>query len=149
MKLDHPKPEDHQKGTNRPRNDNQLDGGKIPEHEYDDKSDITREIEALKDIKNIRDELNILLKILEDQKSITDRLFGTEKHKGLPLGDTVRDYYLQRSGIDNRMREVKKMDEDAGRTYDLVRCLPSSHTALLLIDPDQSPSGAQTETSKH
>jgi hypothetical protein len=131
--------------TNRQRNDNQLDGGEI----HDDKADITREIEALKDIKDIREELNILLKVLEEQKSITDRLFGTDKHKGLPLDSTVRDYYLQRSGLDNRTREVKKMDEDAGRTYGLVRCLPFSHTALLLIDQDQSSSGAQAEASKH
>jgi hypothetical protein len=133
-KPDHTKPEDHQKETNRQWNDKQLDSGKIPKEEYDDKADITYEIQALKDIKNTRDELNILVKILEDQKSITDKLFGTDKHKGLLLDDTVREYYLQKSGIDNRMREVKKMDEDAGRTYGLVRCLPFSHTAPLLID---------------
>lgn len=85
----------------------------------DEKTDITGEIEVLKEIKDIRDEVNILQTLLGEQKSVTDKLFG---HKnGLPLNRSTQDYYFKQSGLENRIRVVDKMDRDAETIFKHVR----------------------------
>lgn len=83
--------------------------------------DISSEIEVLKEIKDIQDELNIILKVLQEQESIATRLLGKESK--LPIEQSIRDYYWEKSGLENRIRQVNKMNKDADRTHEQVRIM--------------------------
>ncbi|KAL9119608.1 MAG: hypothetical protein Q9187_003841 [Circinaria calcarea] len=82
---------------------------------------ILREIIMLKNIRDIRDELNILRKILEEQKYVIEKAFGEQG--GLELTKEARTYYLERSGIYSRIDAVDKMKEDAATTYEQLKAL--------------------------
>lgn len=75
------------------------------------------EIDLLEQVKDIRDELNILKSICEDQKNLVQKLFS------LIAKDPVLNYYHQRSDIQLRIERIEKMDMDARITYDAVRHL--------------------------
>lgn len=90
------------------------------EKKLQSKSDISGEIAVLKEIKDIRDELNILNRILEEQKSIADKLFNPLNK--LRMNPGVQEYYAETSGLERRIQDVKKMDRDAERTYLHVCC---------------------------
>ena len=70
-------------------------------------------------VRDHRDELNILSKILEEQKHVIDKAFC--KSGGLGLEDEAREYYMERTGLDARIGAVKRMKEDTTTTYDQVR----------------------------
>lgn len=88
------------------------------ERTLEQKSDISVEINLLKEIKDIRFELNILHQILTEQKSVTDKLFSPLNR--LKMNRDVQDYYLEQSRLERRIQDVVKMDRDAGRTYSHV-----------------------------
>lgn len=92
-----------------------ADSSEDADKKLQSKSDISGEIAVLKEIKDIRDELNILLRILEEQKSITDELFS--QGNKLRMNPGIQEYYAEKSGLHRRIQDVKKMDQDAGRTY--------------------------------
>ncbi|CAG8971164.1 hypothetical protein HYALB_00010139 [Hymenoscyphus albidus] len=84
--------------------------------------DIIKEITLLEEVKDIRDELNILRSILGEQKSLLNRLLDLVA--GRQVGDKkavetdpVLNYYSERSDINMRIKKVKKMDADAATTY--------------------------------
>ncbi|KAL9119474.1 MAG: hypothetical protein Q9187_003971 [Circinaria calcarea] len=81
---------------------------------------ILDEIEMLEELRDIRDELNILHKVLRDQKSVVDRAFSKT---GLNLNQEARSYYLERTGLASRIAEVAKMEEDARVTYEQLNHL--------------------------
>ncbi|OQE40889.1 hypothetical protein PENCOP_c005G04768 [Penicillium coprophilum] len=87
------------------------------------------DIELLEEIKDIRDELNILERILDDQADLTQKLFNlfdVEKREGTitnSLQDQVLQYYQQRAGVELRLDRIKKMDEDAKISYDAINFL--------------------------
>lgn len=85
------------------------------ERKLEQKSDISGEIKVLKEIKDIRDELNILHRILTEQRSVTDKLFSPSNR--LKMNPDVQEYYLEQSGLERRIQDVEKMDKDAERTY--------------------------------
>lgn len=83
-----------------------------------------REITLLEEIKDIRDELNILRSIFEDQRALLNKLLNliVVPHPAAEgtKNDPVVHYYRERSDMDLRIEKAKKMDLDAGKTYDSV-----------------------------
>ncbi|KAJ5735283.1 uncharacterized protein N7483_000408 [Penicillium malachiteum] len=89
--------------------------------------DLDDDIELLEEIKDIRDKLNILERILDDKEDLTQnlfKLFDIEKQEDgtttKTLQDQVLQYYQQRAGVGLRLDRIKKMDEDAKISYDAV-----------------------------
>jgi hypothetical protein len=86
------------------------------------------EIELLEETKDIRDELNILRSIFEEQKDLLQKLFsfiaGSESAPSTgqlsPEKDPVLNYYQERSKIDSKIEKIHKMDKDAKTVYDSV-----------------------------
>ncbi|KAG9239188.1 hypothetical protein BJ875DRAFT_449161 [Amylocarpus encephaloides] len=89
---------------------------------------ILREIVVLEEIKDIRDELNILRSILDDQRGLLRKLWNVIVPPQ-PTGarttknDPVLHYYQERSDIDLRIEKVEKMEIDAKNTYDSINHL--------------------------
>ncbi|KAL1986929.1 hypothetical protein VTN96DRAFT_5346 [Rasamsonia emersonii] len=87
------------------------------------------EIDFLEEVKDIRDELNIIKSICEDQKNLMQKLFslvakvapGAEREA--IAKDPVLNYYHQRSDIQLRIERIEKMDMDALITYDALNHL--------------------------
>lgn len=87
------------------------------------------EINLLVEIKDIRDELNIIKILLGDQRDVTSSLFnlvsGADQNvasRGV-VQDEFVTYYEELSSLDISTRGVNKMIEDATTTYDAVRSL--------------------------
>jgi hypothetical protein len=79
----------------------------------------------LEEIKDIRDELNILKSIFEEQKSLLEKLSaliaGSEPlGTHIPIKDPVLNYYQEQSNIEMKIEKVQKMDRDARTVYDSV-----------------------------
>lgn len=112
---------------------------------------IVKEIALLEEVKDIRDELNILRSIFEDQRALLGKLLNLVA-KPQPGGgksadtDPILHYYQERSDIDLRIEKVEKMDIDATKTYNSVW---SYQVALglevVLAHSDQSPPRPQAE----
>jgi hypothetical protein len=113
-----------------------TDEGKSGQDDADkpnDEADIFGEIENLKEIRDIRDELIILRKLLTEQTDVAEKLFNTNPESRLTKNIDVMDYYWKRSGLDTRIRELDNMEVEAGRVYKLVSCkLPIYSTDLQL-----------------
>jgi Mg2+ and Co2+ transporter CorA len=106
---------------------NGTDEGKPGQDDDDkpnDEADIYGEIENLKEIRDIRDELIILRKLLTEQTDVAKKLFNTNLQSSLTKNTDVMDYYSKRSGLDTRIRELDNMEEEAERIYNLVSCKP-------------------------
>jgi hypothetical protein len=94
------------------------------------------------EIKDIRDELNIIRRVFDDRKSIFHRLIsicktvGESQEANGPQNNTDRDddpkektaqteermnYCQEWSGLDARIREIKSMGKEIHRTYESVR----------------------------
>lgn len=77
-------------------------------------------------MKDIRDELNILKSIFEDQSSLLQKLFGLIAGYSPPGGrkggdqDPIVSFYRQRSDIDLRIERAEKMQRDINAIYDSV-----------------------------
>lgn len=82
--------------------------------------DIQKEIMLLEEIKDIRDELNILKSIFEDQRNLLKKLFTLVRTSTTAQTRVMVDYYQERSDIDLRLEKVNKMEMDAKITYDSV-----------------------------
>jgi Mg2+ and Co2+ transporter CorA len=79
----------------------------------------------LEEVKDIRDELNILQSICEDQKDLLQKLSGLiAKPQGAAQQEIEKDpilnYYKERSDIDLRIDKIRKLQTDATTTYDSV-----------------------------
>jgi hypothetical protein len=106
----------------------------------EDALDIAVEIKLLQEVKDIRDELNIMLsvfnaqrKALKDMAQIMYKTVPAERHMspsvsmlrranswGTDSGSIQRDHYhypLPLSTVDNNISEVKDMDKYAERAY--------------------------------
>ncbi|KIW80447.1 hypothetical protein Z517_07063 [Fonsecaea pedrosoi CBS 271.37] len=90
---------------------------------------LEKEIALLEEIKDIRDELNILRSICTDQdvvlktlsKLATRRKYS--KAKGVVANDHILDYYRQRSNIETRIARIEKMQRDIRTAYDAMNHL--------------------------
>jgi hypothetical protein len=88
--------------------------------------DLLEEIKLLQDIKEIKDELNILQNIFENQKEALDNLFGLILRDGSTAKDEeiaknpILNHYRERSKIDIRLERIHNMQGDASNTYDAV-----------------------------
>jgi Mg2+ and Co2+ transporter CorA len=86
--------------------------------------DIGAETDLLAEIKDIRDELNMIAKVLEDQKSvlpdlevsITD-IYHEEKKPHSVTHDLKRRFKEQLKTIDVHMKDIDRMDKQAERIY--------------------------------
>jgi hypothetical protein len=79
----------------------------------------------LEEVKDIRDELNILQSICEDQKDLLQKLSGLiARPRGAAQQEIEKDpilnYYKERSDIDLRIDKIRKLQTDATTTYDSV-----------------------------
>lgn len=96
---------------------------------------IEKEIRLLEEVKDIRDELNILRTIFEDQKALLNKLAslieGPNPQGEHTTTDPVVNYYQERCDIDLRIEKVKKMDKDAEKTYQSVLRTSSLFRSLL------------------
>jgi len=87
--------------------------------------DLQNEITLLEEVKDIRDELNILQSICEDQKDLLQKLSGLiarprgAAQQGIEK-DPILNYYKERSDIDLRIDKIRKLQTDATTTYDSV-----------------------------
>ncbi|KAL1967139.1 hypothetical protein VTN77DRAFT_3430 [Rasamsonia byssochlamydoides] len=87
------------------------------------------EIDLLEEVKDIRDELNILKSICEDQKDLLQKLFSLvakaapDAEREAIAKDPVLNYYHHRSDIQLRIERLEKMDMDARITYDALNHL--------------------------
>ncbi|OAL23957.1 hypothetical protein AYO20_10807 [Fonsecaea nubica] len=90
---------------------------------------LEKEIALLEEIKDIRDELNILRSICTDQDVVLKTLSKLatrgkdSKAKGVVANDRILDYYRQRSNIDTRIARIKKMQQDVRTAYDAMNHL--------------------------
>ncbi|RDL39424.1 uncharacterized protein BP5553_03764 [Venustampulla echinocandica] len=103
-------------------------------HEMDDTSshshglDLQKDIKLLEEIKDIRDELNILHSILEDQEDLLQRLStlisqpDTVAEQKIEK-DPVLNYYRERSDIKLRIEKIRKLQMDAGTAYNSLNHL--------------------------
>jgi hypothetical protein len=83
------------------------------------------EIDLLREIKDIRDELNIILKVLSDQQMVltamATALEGLDE-KLVPYGDDAERMFLQSHHmVDGNVREFTKMMTHADGAYEAVR----------------------------
>ena len=87
---------------------------------------ILRERVFLEEVKDILDELKIIRIVLEEQKDISQRLFGLVAGDGVDaepkeaLKNRFVSYYQEMSGIDTSTREIAKVIEDARAIYNSV-----------------------------
>ncbi|KAI9044309.1 uncharacterized protein KD926_001540 [Aspergillus affinis] len=90
---------------------------------------LEQDIELLEEIKDIRDELNILERIFDEQKDLTQKLFSLASNTNLEdLSTAIRNdqalqYYHQRADVGLRLDRIRKMDEDAKISYDATNYL--------------------------
>jgi hypothetical protein len=75
----------------------------------DDLFNITKETNQLKDVKDILDELNIVLTLLKEQKDVLSK-----------VPKDFCDMSIVDSTVDNNIRDVEKMEEHAKNTYNAV-----------------------------
>lgn len=91
--------------------------------------DLHKEIQLLEEVKDIRDELNILNSICQEQKDLLQRLFGLIARprpaaEQIEIAkDPVLNYYQERSDIHLRIERIRKMQMDATTTYDALNHL--------------------------
>ena len=82
---------------------------------------ISQEATLLVECKDIRDELGILRKILEDQKSVLEsfksvcRAAGDTEGRGVEMNNKI---FQQQRVIDVQLKDVARMDKQAGTIYD-------------------------------
>lgn len=111
-------------------------------HERDDPSshfhelDLQKDIQLLEEVKDIRDELNILHSILEDQEALLERLSTLISQPDTMVEqkiekDPVLNYYRERSDIKLRVEKVRKLQMDAGTAYNSVSCPDTLFTQSL------------------
>ncbi|KAH0848082.1 hypothetical protein FOPE_01699 [Fonsecaea pedrosoi] len=89
---------------------------------------LDKEIALLEEIKDIRDELNILRSICTDQdavlKTLSKLATGGDDSEGKTVAnDLTLDYYRQRSNIDTRIARIDKMQRDILMAYDAMNHL--------------------------
>ena len=83
--------------------------------------DIGAETDLLAETKDIRDELNMITKVLEDQRSVIPDLEVSitdiyhEEHK--PQQDVKRRFKEQLKTIDTHIKDLERMDKQAERIY--------------------------------
>jgi ankyrin repeat protein/Mg2+ and Co2+ transporter CorA len=83
--------------------------------------DIGAETDLLAETKDIRDELNMIVKVLEDQRSVIPDLETSisdiykEEHK--PQQDLKRHFRDQLKTIDTHIKDLERMDKQAERIY--------------------------------
>lgn len=100
--------------------------------------DISKEMEVLREIKDIQDELNIIRIVLEKQDKVSNEAFDLidvpDSERALDRDEDdysreklsrakVVDYYRKRTELDLRIREIHTMIDDANKVYKNVRFL--------------------------
>ena len=91
-------------------------GGTLDPDQYK-KSPILDDINLLVEIKDIRDELNILKSLLEDQRDVWKQAF--KKLRG-PQSETFGGGYLQCRRPTEVLEDIAEMDKDAERVQNAV-----------------------------
>jgi hypothetical protein len=100
---------------------------------------IEEDIKLLQEIKDIRDELNMLSRVLGDQLYVTAKLSQWAKEQSVFKYDW---------GVDSRLLQIKRMDEDAERVEKSVGfSIPRSTRALIVVV--EPPPGLQTKAEQY
>ena len=100
--------------------DDELDNDPLlnTEKPYDAFYHIGEEAGLLREIKDIRDELNIITKIYTDQHKVLEMLNKLIKQKVSLQGKDSSSEILRR--IKRHMDDIKEIDDHASRTYEAV-----------------------------
>lgn len=93
--------------------------------ELEDIFDISREIDLLKEIKDIRDELNILRNLFSQQERVLESFCSViEAASQKAVNDTRTDKPRMTKAIDRQAQYVRGLDADAKRQYKAVNSQP-------------------------
>ena len=99
---------------------------------YDVFYHIGDEAALLREIKDIRDELNIITKIFIDQQKALEAMHKLVSSKVSFKGKTPSSEIIRR--IKRHMNDIKEIDDHASRTYEAVRI----HIVTRLLIPADS-----------
>jgi Mg2+ and Co2+ transporter CorA len=114
------------RGGKRPAMASQAGGSKAPDHEtdprfQDDLLDIGTETQLLSEIKDIRDEINMIRTVLDNQKGVLPKFathileeFSRRSDEGLELDKRKMD---QENLLDTHINDLNRMDKQAGLLY--------------------------------
>ena len=99
---------------------------------YDVFYNIGDEAALLREIKDIRDELNIITKVFIDQQKALEAMHKLVSSKVSFKGKTPSSEIIRR--IKRHMNDIKEIDDHASRTYEAVRI----HIVTRLLIPADS-----------
>lgn len=101
---------------------------------------IENEIKLLQEIKDIRDELNMLSRVMSDQIDVIAKL--------LQWASSPHDKFDYGWDVDARRVQIKRMDEDAERVEKSVRHSTLESVRILTVTVE-SPLGFQIKTNQY
>jgi len=78
------------------------------------------EISLLRDTEIVQDELNTILSVLDNQRYVSDRMFRKAAKDEDVTKDGFVKYYRWKSDLNNRVRDIGKMVEDAMKIHNSV-----------------------------
>jgi hypothetical protein len=78
------------------------------------------EISLLRDTEIVQDELNTILSVLDNQRYVSDRMFRKAAKDEDVTKDGFVKYYRWKSDLNNRVRDIRKMVEDAMKIHNSV-----------------------------
>jgi hypothetical protein len=109
----------------------------LDSEKFDFKDDFKKQMVLLREIKDIRDELHMINRILIQQKEVIEKIKLSSTCKALEPGDWTL-----------RMDDVQRLDEDAKRVEDSVGDVRSHLLGYILIPLAQSSPGSWAEAEQ-
>lgn len=104
---------------------------------YDVFYNIGEEAALLREIKDIRDELNIITKVFTDQQKALEMMNKLVKGKVNSTGKEPSADIIKR--IKRHMADIKEIDDHASRTYEAVSYASPSACSILTIKVESPP----------
>lgn len=89
-------------------------------------SDIRQEVEHLREIKDIQDELNMIQRVFEDQRNVITQYSDSEKGRNLDMNAIIERHNV-------RIEKVKELARDAPLVEQSVRTCPSLICTVYLL----------------
>ncbi|KAG5800693.1 hypothetical protein H9Q69_000252 [Fusarium xylarioides] len=113
-------------GENKGQSDQELRHGRVRTYIENEICDISNEVEHLCEIKDIKDELSMIQRVLESQLTVIGQYFAAQKQPDIdadegpsevegpsPSYDEIKDLLTTRKELDSRMSKVKFLLADA------------------------------------
>ena len=98
--------------------------------EHDDVFDISREINLLQEVKDIRDELNILKNLTNQQQKVLESFCpAIEASRDMNRNQSRSHTPSMTKEMNRQARYIRELDEDAKRQYKAVSFLPRRYFA--------------------